>query len=202
MASPNALVLWEAQFGDFHNTAQCIIDQFICPGQAKWVRQNGIVLLLPHGMEGMVRTWAPRGAGREAVLYGTRCSCLPSVVAGARQRGLSCSCRLLHPQGPEHSSARPERFLQMCNDDPDVFPVSGSHAELSPALLLVPAGALAVPWICPNTRGREQPLGGLREAFWLGVPAPLLAALGRGAALGAKACSHAASVPAASPKVL
>ncbi|XP_035255943.1 2-oxoglutarate dehydrogenase-like, mitochondrial [Anguilla anguilla] len=77
MASPNALVCWEAQFGDFHNTAQCIIDQFIAPGQAKWVRNNGIVLLLPHGMEGM---------------------------------------------GPEHSSARPERFLQMSKDDSDRYP--------------------------------------------------------------------------------
>ena len=53
MHNPNSLVLWEAQFGDFANTAQVIFDQFLCSGQDKWVRQNGLVCLLPHGYEGV-----------------------------------------------------------------------------------------------------------------------------------------------------
>lgn len=89
MASPNALVLWEAQFGDFHNTAQCIIDQFICPGQAKWVRQNGIVLLLPHGMEGMVRTPPARGCPGAPVAWPAPAAEPRAVAAGSTARGVT-----------------------------------------------------------------------------------------------------------------
>jgi 2-oxoglutarate dehydrogenase E1 component len=102
-ASPKSLNIWEAQFGDFSNTAQVIVDQFICSGEVKWERMTGLVMLLPHGYEG---------------------------------------------QGPEHSSARPERFLQLTAQDNMVILNVSSPANMFHALRRQQAWDFRKPMVC------------------------------------------------------
>ncbi|HVM89577.1 MAG TPA: 2-oxoglutarate dehydrogenase E1 component [Puia sp.] len=131
LANPIGLVLWEAQFGDFANGAQTMIDQFIVGGEQKWQRMNGIVMLLPHGYEG---------------------------------------------QGPEHSSARMERFLQMCAELNIVITNISTSANFfhalrrqlawpfrKPLINFSPKANLRLPASCSKTE--EFINGGFREVI-------------------------------------
>ncbi|XP_030572645.1 2-oxoglutarate dehydrogenase-like, mitochondrial [Drosophila novamexicana] len=122
MANPNTLVIWEAQFGDFANTAQPIIDTFLASGETKWVRQSGLCVFLPHSMEGM---------------------------------------------GPEHSSGRMERFLQLSDDDPDCFP-DMCDADL------VARQLMNTNWIVTNVTTPANLFHVLRRQVALGFRKPLI----------------------------
>jgi 2-oxoglutarate dehydrogenase E1 component len=131
-AAPEALVLWEAQFGDFANGAQVIIDQFIIAGLAKWGQTSRLTLLLPHGYEG---------------------------------------------QGPEHSSARLERFLALgaegnirvanCTTPAQYFHLlrrQGRHSEIRPLVVMTPKSLLRLP--AATSRLDDLTLGRFRPVFW------------------------------------
>ncbi len=131
LANANALVIWEAQFGDFSNGAQTIIDQFIAAGEQKWQRQNGVVMLLPHGYEG---------------------------------------------QGPEHSSARLERYLQLCAEYNLIITNITTAANLfhalrrqltwnfrKPMINFSPKGYLRSPWTFSDVK--EFTEGGFKEVI-------------------------------------
>jgi len=131
LANAEALVIWEAQFGDFCNGAQTIIDQFIAAGEQKWQRQNGVVMLLPHGYEG---------------------------------------------QGPEHSSARMERFLQLCAEYNMVVTNITTAANLfhalrrqltwsfrKPMINFSPKANLRSPWTFSDINELSQ--GGFKEVI-------------------------------------
>jgi 2-oxoglutarate dehydrogenase E1 component len=132
VAAPEALVLWEAQFGDFANGAQVIIDQFIIAGLAKWGQTSRLTLLLPHGYEG---------------------------------------------QGPEHSSARLERFLALgaegnirvanCTTPAQYFHLlrrQGRHAEIRPLVVMTPKSLLRLP--AATSRLEDLTLGRFRPVLW------------------------------------
>ncbi len=131
VARPEALVAWEAQFGDFADGAQTVIDEFISSGEAKWGQRSAVTLLLPHGYEG---------------------------------------------QGPDHSSARPERFLQLCAEDNMVVAMPSSPASYFHLLRTHTLGGVLKPMIVftPKSMLRLRAAASPTAAFTEGSYQPVL----------------------------